>query len=719
MRQKTTSWRSTGSKRTPLFPILLAVFSYFFVHSLGGSSVKVKNNSDLNVLLITLDTTRADRLGCYGYARAETPNLDSLAAGGVKFANTYTSVPLTFPSHCSIFTGTYPLHHRVRNNGFYYLGNENVTLAEVLKKNRYRTAAFVSSFTVDSRFGLDQGFGYYDDTFRQEEILKSFRSERTAEEVFRSFSGWLDKHSGDKFFTWIHFYDPHLPYNPPSPFKEKYPGRPYDGEIAYVDHYIGETINKLKDQDVFDRTLVVVAGDHGEALGERREIDHGLFVYNNTLEVPFILHCPQRLPDGVVVEARVNLVDVMPTILDILQISAGRDVQGKSCLDAIRGKKKKFPASYFETYFPLENFGWSPLSGLIDGEWKFIQAPKAELYNLKKDPGESHNVFQEEAKISRHMMKSLEQFKRDHSTIQAGQKRRLTDEEERRLRSLGYIGAEQAGEDSTKPLPDPKDKIEDYVLYFQGNLNETRGEFQRASELYKELLRRNSEVANNYVHLGYLYAKMGRLDNAIKVLEQGRERLPESYVILSKLLAFYASAGLYNKALTTSKAMLGIDSRHFDALFLSGSVHAKMGNWEQALGFYEKAMAVEPENKTLRQRYAYTLAALGRLEEALERYSELKIEYPGDAGILKEMSEVHKAMGNPDLAIDSLKAALDLAPAPEMYFDYAFLLKEAGRPEEAIKWLQRYIDSAPDKNLPHRMKAQETLTQWKKSLKKE
>ncbi|MFC2164783.1 sulfatase-like hydrolase/transferase [Acidobacteriota bacterium] len=686
---------------------------------LSNTNLKIKRSADLNVLLITLDTTRADRLGCYGYERAGTPNLDSIAAGGVKFANTYTSVPLTLPSHCSIFTGTYPIYHRVRNNGLYYLGNENVTLAEILEKKGFRTSAFVSSFTVDSRFGLDQGFEVYDDTFHHQEILKSFRSERPAEEVFGSYSNWLDEHSDDKFFTWVHFYDPHLPYNPPSPFKEEYLGRPYDGEIAYMDHYLGETVAKLKEKKILEKTLIVVVGDHGEALGERREIEHGLFIYDNTLKVPFLLYCPKHLPAGVVIDARVNLIDVMPTVLDMLKISAGGDVQGRSCLDEIREKKGGGSFSYIETYFPLENFGWSPLTGLIEGDWKFIKAPKPELYNLRSDPGESQNVFQKEAKVSRRMVKLLEQFQEDFSSDKTGQRKRLTVEEERRLRSLGYFGAEAADGSSRGPLPDPKDKIEDYVLYFQGNLHETRGEFQKASEMYKEVLRRNSGVANNYVHLGFLYAKMGRLDNAIEVLEQGRERLPESYVILSKLIAFYSSDGRYDKALSTSQIMLDIDSRHFDALFLSGSVHAKLGNWAKAIGFYQKAMAIEPENKTLRQRYAYTLAALGRNEEALEKYAMLKIEYPKDAGILKEMSEVYKSKGNLDLAMDSLKAALDLEPTPEMFYDYAFLLEDAGKLEEAIEWLQKYIDAAPDKNLPQWKKAQATIGQWKKSLKKE
>jgi arylsulfatase A-like enzyme/Tfp pilus assembly protein PilF len=704
---------------TGICVFFFCLIAFIPAYSLESADSKIKRNEDLNVLLITLDTTRPDRLGCYGYEKAGTPNLDALAAGGVRFVDAYSPVPLTLPSHCSLFTGTYPLYHRVRNNGFYYLREENVTMAEVLKQNGFRTAAFVSSFTVDSRFGLNQGFDAYDDTFYQDEILKSFRSERRAEDVFRSFSDWIDGNAHNKFFCWIHFYDPHLPYNPPSPFREEHSGRPYDGEIAYMDHYVGELVAKLKERRVLEQTLIVVVGDHGEALGEKREIDHGLFIYNNTLRVPFILYCPKHLPAGIAVGARVNLIDVMPTVLDIIKISSGKDVQGQSCLRAIRENKVEIPPYYIETYFPLENFGWSPLTGLIDEEWKLIKAPKPELYNLKSDPEETQNLFQKEAKISRRMLKSLEQFSKDYAIDRSGQIKRLTEEEERRLRSLGYFGAERSGERSAKSLPDPKDKIEDYILYFRGNLHETRGEFQKAAGFYKDVLHRNPDVANNYVHLGFLYAKMGRLDDAIEVLEQGRGRLPESYVILSKLIGFYASAEKYDDALAACRIMLDIDSRHLDALFLSGSVHAKLRNWEKALGFYEKAIAIEPENKTLRQRYAYTLAALGRHEDALERYRKLMIEYPRDAGVRKEVSEVYKALGNLDQALDSLKAAMDLEPSPDMIYSYAYMLEERGELEKAIVWLKKYLDTSPEKGSSQWKRAQAAILHWEKRLKKE
>ncbi|MBM3284805.1 MAG: sulfatase, partial [Candidatus Aminicenantes bacterium] len=243
---------------------------------------RIKKDSSLNVLLVTLDTTRADRLGCYGYEKAKTPNLDFLAAKGVRFQNAYCQVPLTTPSHCSILTGTYPLYHQVRNNGSYALSAEITTLAEVLKGRDFQTAAFVSSFTVDSRFGLDQGFDVYDDTFVAGQTFKALNSERKAEAVFAAFSRWVEKGIAQPFFCWVHFFDPHLPYDPPPPFNEEFADDLYDGEIAYMDYYLGKTVALLRERNLLSRTLVILAGDHGEAFGEKVEAGHGVFLYDET-----------------------------------------------------------------------------------------------------------------------------------------------------------------------------------------------------------------------------------------------------------------------------------------------------------------------------------------------------------------------------------------------------------------------------------------------------
>jgi arylsulfatase A-like enzyme/Tfp pilus assembly protein PilF len=669
-----------------------------------------------NILIITMDTTRADHLGCYGYAKAKTPSVDALARRGVRFANAYSHVPLTLPSHCSIMTGTDPLFHQVRNNGLDALSTDIPTLAAVLKANGFRTAAFVASFTLDSRFGIGRGFDLYDDRFQEDEILKNFRSERKADQVFAAFSAWLDGQGPEPFFAWVHFYDPHLPYNPPSPFREEFADRKYDGEIAFTDFTIGRILDKLRAKQALDSTLILITGDHGEALGERKEIDHGLFVYDNTLRVPLILSSPGEIPGGAVVTARVRLMDIMPTLLDLRKISIPGSVQGTSLLPFIAGRKKDDLPVYFETYYPRDNFGWSELRGLIDGAWKLILAPRPELYNLKEDPAETADLFQARAAVSREKIGKLEKLVREHSGKPAAVRRTLTLEEEQRLRALGYIGS--SGTDGARPagLADPKDKIGDYLLYFQGNVLETEGQFEKAAACYKEVLRLNPDVPANYANLGFLYMKMNRTGQAIEVLEQAQGKFPTSVTILSRLMTFYLRAERLDKAISTGQSILSLVPRHFEALFLSGSAYATQGKWGEALRFYRQAIEIEPENKTLRHREAFALAALGRYPEALEAYGKLKAQYPSDAALDIEMSRIYEGLGQREKALGILKAAAERNPSPEAQYAFALALEKSGDLPEAVRRLQRYLETTTEGQTPRKAMAVDDLARWKARL---
>ncbi len=257
-----------------------------------------------------------------------------------------------------------------------------------MKDRGYRTGAVVASFSVDSRFGLARGFDAYDDSLRPGLPFKPMNSERKAEEVAAAFAAWLDKQSGEPFFAWVHFFDPHLPYQPPSPFREEFAADPYDGEVAYMDANVGRVIARLKEKKLLGRTLVIVAGDHGEAFGRRVESGHGVFLYDDTLRVPLIFFAENNLPRGKVVRARVRLIDIFPSIMDMLGLPKPGPVQGTSLIPYIEGRQRGDLESYIETFYPRENFGWSELIGLVRGDWKYIRAPKPELYDLKSDPGE-------------------------------------------------------------------------------------------------------------------------------------------------------------------------------------------------------------------------------------------------------------------------------------------------------------------------------------------
>lgn len=651
---------------------------------------KITRRGSLNVLLITLDTTRADRLGCYGYAEAQTPNLDFLAENGVQFLNTYCQVPLTCPSHCSILTGTYPLYHQVRNNGSYYLAPELQTLAEVLKGEGLKTSAFVSSFTVDSRFGLDQGIDVYDDILSPDQTFKALNSERRADAVYASFARWLDDNKDGQFFSWVHFFDPHIPYDPPPPYREEFPDNPYDGEIAFMDFYIGKILESLREHNLLEKTFIVVAGDHGEAFGEKQEKGHGVFIYESTMRVPLIFYAPNVLPRGKRIEARARLIDIMPSILDMANIPVPEDIQGLSLLPYIEGKKKQDLSTYIESYYPRENYGWSQLVGLIDGDWKYIKAPQQELYNLKQDPQEEINLVQEEIKIAQEKKDILENLIKDSVSPIVAEKRTLTSEERERLRSLGYISTTEAP--SGEALPDPKECIEKLLLLQEAQDYEIQGKFPEAAEIYEKILTQRPDVATNYVNLALMKAQMMEFDETIRILEQGLEKIPESEILLSRLGHTFMLLGRVKKALEAFDLILKNNPRYFDALLGSAWMLDLIGQKDDAQGYYRSALEVEPENKFARKNYADSLASTQRFNQAIEIYLGLKEDYPDDHEILQDLGIALGYVGDISQSIENLEKAASLHPNAVTYYNLAVAKKKVGNIEDAVRYLRLYLE---------------------------
>lgn len=696
-----------------IFILIIIGISSFLFFSL---KVPVKKDSSLNVLLITLDTTRADRLGCYGYKKAQTPHIDSIASQGIIFSKAYAQVPLTFPSHCSLLTGTYPLYHGARNNGTYRLNSDLVTLAEILKDHGYQTAAFVSSFTVDSRFGLDQGFDIYDDDFHSGEAFKATNAERKAEQVFKSFASWLDKKEEKPFFCWVHFFDPHLPYEPPSPYKEKFASELYDGEIAYMDFYVGQVIEKLKEKNLLKRTLIVLAGDHGEAFGEKGEDGHGIFLYEETMRVPLIFFASHRLPTRRTVQTRARLIDIMPTILDILKIAVPKQVQGKSLLSTL----KRFPSrdwpNYMESYFPKENYSWSELIGLIDGEWKYILAPKEELYNLKKDPNEKSNLAEQKRSVINNLRKKLNSHIQTYSSPFLASRIKPTLEETEKLKSLGYVaGAEEVPKGN---LPDPKDKIEELKMSTMAEMLEFEQRYEEAANLYERLLDLNPRIASNYVNLALTYFRLNRPEQAVKVLEKGMEKMPHSILLLSRLAHTYLALGRLKKAFDLWQQVLAIDSEYFDALLSCGWILDLMGDKEGARKFYQQAMKIEPENKFLGKNLAFNLATSGYLQDAINIYENLVMRYADDYEIWQDLGIAYGYAGNIDRATYCLEKAIALKPTPTAYYNLAVAKKKKNEINEAIKYLKLYLENSAGENEERVRNARLELTYLEKSLKK-
>ncbi len=719
----TTRPESTPQKLWPKFPTYLRIIFFaalaLFVVSLVGRIFllsPVKRDESLNVLLITLDTTRADRLGCYGYPKPTTPNIDSVAAEGVRFARAYAQVPLTFPSHCSIMTGTFPVYHGARNNGTYYLHPDFITLAEVMKSYGFQTAAFVSSFTVDSRFGLDQGFDLYDDDFRRGQAFKALNAERRAEEVFKPFSSWLDNNYQKPFFCWLHFFDPHLPYDPPSPFREKFATDPYDGEIAYMDQYVGKVIEKLKEKNLWEKTFLILAGDHGEGFGEKGEAGHGVFLYEETMRVPLILYAGKRLPARKVVGGRVRLVDLLPTILDMLKIPIPDKVQGESLLPYVGKKRPKQLPNYMETYFPQENYGWSRLVGLIDGPWKYIEAPREELYNLDKDPSESTNLATTETRVIANLRAELKKYLKIYASPFSAEKRKITAEEREKLRTLGYVSFTE--ELPVNNLPDPKDRISELKLITAAEICELEQKFEEAARIYEEILSQRPDVPTNYINLALVYARLKRFDQAVALLEKGAEKMPRSLLLLSRLGHTYLATGRLKKALDTWQRVLSLDPEYFDALLASGWILDLLGEKEGARQFYERALRIEPENKFIRANLALNLATTGNIPRAVEILEKLSAEFPEDYEIWQNLGIAYGYAGEIDKAAECLEKAVALKPTPTGYFNLAVAKKKQGHTEEAIKYLKLYLENAAGEDEEKIRSARYELITLEKSLRR-
>jgi len=696
-----------------LFLLLQGLDLYLF----PGPGARVAREGDLNVLLVTLDTTRADRIGAYGWGHARTPNIDALAAGGVRFAQAYCSAPLTLPSHCSILTGTYPLYHKVRNNGSYYLAPEAVTLAERLRDRGFLTSAFVASFNVDSRFGVDQGFALYDDRADDEQMLKTFRSERRGDKVADAFLGWLEGNAKSRFFSWVHFFDPHMPHDPPSPYKEEFAGDLYDGEIAFMDHELGRIIDGLRAKGILDRTLIVLAGDHGEALGDKEELDHGIFIYDGTMKVPLIFYGDKRLPSGLVVDSKVRLIDLMPSVLDMLGIPVNPEVQGTSLLPYIEGKKDGDLPCYLESYYPPETFGWSELVGIVDGDWKFIRAPRSELYNLKTDAKEEKDLVAREAGTAARLNRKLDEvIKASTSKAEPG-RRTLSRDEEDRLRSLGYIGADASVKVGKGPLPDPKDKMGEFKILFKAKLLEYQGNFEESEKYYREILSLEPDVSWHYIGLAILLAKERKVGDGIDVLKNGLVRLPDSVVLMSRLASFYMRVGNFKEAFALSQATLKRDPRHFDALVIAGWSEDMRGNWKESAGYFGKALKIEPENKYIRLKCAYALGALGQGTEAARMDEALKKEYPEDSRIYADLGTIYASMNRLDLAEENLRKAVEIAPGSETYLSYSAILERTGKLKDAVTYLKLFLDNAKEGDTPRIIKARTVLAEWERRLK--
>jgi arylsulfatase A-like enzyme len=431
------------------------------------SPAPASHQFDLNLLVVTLDTTRADAIGTFG-GRAVTPTLDHLASTGVAFDQTSTVAPLTLPAHSSLFTGLFPPGHQVHENGE-ALASRFVTLAERLKARGFQTGAFVSSFVLDHEWGLNQGFDVYHDPAVRPGVIDRESLRRPADQVVDDALDWLHEVDGGRFFAWLHFYDAHAPVQPPPEFASPNGQDSYVGAIGFVDFQLSRVITFLDERGLLDRTVVVIVGDHGESLGEHGEASHGLFIYESVMRVPLVIRAPFVSMKGRRVTDPVRLVDVTPTVLDLLGQMPAQGTDGQSLVPLMSGAVKELGLeAYSESRYSFDRFGWSPLQSLRQGRFKLILAPRAELYDLASDPHETINLFGQRAELAAAMTRRLRTIA-PADTERAADLPAIDTDTRAKLAALGYVNgsASRSPHDAAEPLADPKDRIELYRQFIQ------------------------------------------------------------------------------------------------------------------------------------------------------------------------------------------------------------------------------------------------------------
>jgi choline-sulfatase len=652
------------------------------------------------VILISVDTLRADHLGCYGDRRIHTPHIDALSEGGTLFAQSASLVPLTFPSHVTLLTSTYPFSNGIEDNGE-ALPPGAVTLATVLKAHGYETAAFVATFILDRRFGLNQGFDVYDSPFdlHRHAGLDPGDIKRPASAVESAAARWIGDNAEKPFFVFLHFYDLHTPYNPPALYRRRYPASGYDAEIAYVDSTLGQFEDFLRQKGLFRKCLIVLTADHGEGLEQHGESAHGYFIYQSTIRVPLIFHWPENIAGfRQRINAPVSLIDVAPTVLQYLGIGVPREFQGHSLLSEILDKSlDQSEGIYSESLYGYYHFGTAPLRSLRVGAYKFISAPKPELYDLAEDPGETKNIYGKHRAVAASLGEQLHELIPRYQHAQVPH-HVLSPEAVSLLQSLPYVAsAESSISRRPETGPDPKDRIVQFEEYGRALVLASRGRLSESDAILRTLLSRYPRLTDVQIALGLNLQKAGRHQEAIQNFQQVLSSDPTNVLAHFDSAVSYYALGRFPQAIQEARATLVLAPYYTRADSLLGTIWLQQKNYDQAEATFKDALKYAPNDYTAN----YNLGALAALQQdwrTAEDYLLVAVHTEPDSPKAHNvLGSIYLREGDLAKAQEEFTAAIRLQPKFAWpHYNLGLVFRAERAPAKAKEEFQHALDDDPN-----------------------
>jgi choline-sulfatase len=647
-----------------------------------------------NVLLITIDTVRADHLGCYGGKNIQTPTLDALAHDGIVFERAISQVPLTWPSHAAILTGLYPFQNGVQDFTGQPLEPRFRSVAQSFQRNGYATGAVVSSFVLDRSWGLARGFDFYDDAFPAAEFANKDLGlvERPAGESVSHALAWLQKNPRRPFFFWLHLYDPHSPYDPPEPYLTQYRSHSYDGEIAYADHELGRLIAWLKHNQLYDRTLIVFLSDHGESLGEHGEQEHGFFAYNSTVHIPLIIKPPagSAVRPGRISQP-VETVAVAPTLLRLAGIHDEIEKQLRSHSLLGTGGETEDEA-YSETFYPFSSFGWSPLHALETSRYQYIDAPKPELYDLVADPDERNDLAAQQPAIVAVLKEKLATRLLDHRFIPtADSSSELSPDAVEKLRALGYVAYRSpiSANALAAALPDPKDKLWEFNSILQAEDALHARNFAQASSLLRQVQEKDPAMYIVPFSLAEVAMAQKEWEEASAEFKKCLYLNPHFDQAMLGLARALSSLGKTDDAMQWTRQALQYNPQSYRAWYQLGSLEARTDK-QAAISDYEKAVSIQENFAPLQRDLGFLQFQQGNYPEAEKHLSRAVALGINDAVLYNDLGISYSRTGRQDKAIESYKQALHLDPnLPQAHLNLGYAYEQLKQSSLAKQEYQR------------------------------